>query len=271
VQLEFKTIESGLFTAGLTLRELLVLPPFSAATHLRLVKYDDIDPLEKKAKSLGLKIAWSGDEPLELSLETIVKLVGNDKWSTLEIEAGWDASPGRAPVVLSGWENRYWKLQGLAEVAAFIKPALMQRLDLKPPRAAEITALMAEWLEPGVFISALPNATIRIAALLRSRSRVYLGLPPGPFREIALRVLKPGDSQGVATRVSLLSILTLEQTLYDQLALGAALIFLLAALACAALATFAWKQHWIVTGVLFALGFLLTAVYGMKLAGARED
>ena len=107
--------------------------------------------------------------------------------------------------------------------------------------------------------------------MLRSRSRVYLGLPPGAFKGIPLRILKPGETQDAVTRVSLLSILTLEQTLYDQLALGAALIFLLAALACAGLATLAWKMHWTVTGVLFALGFLLTAIYGMRLAGARED
>ncbi len=271
MQLEFKTIDGGLFVAGLTLRELLVLTPFSSATRLRLVKYDDIDPLEKKAKALGLKIAWSGDEPLLLPLETIVKLFGNDKWSTLEIEVSWTDSENRAPVILSGWENRYWKLLGLTDGAAFIKPALMQRLDLKPPRAAEIAALMAEWLEPGVFIAVLPNGVIRIAAMLRSRSRVYLGLPPGPFKNISLRILKPGDTQGAVTKVSLLSILTFEQTLYDQLALGAALIFLLSALACAGFATLAWKQHWPVTGVLFAIGFLLTAVYGMRLAGARED
>lgn len=270
MQLEFKSLADGLFVAGLTLRELLVLPPFSATSRLRLVKYDDIDPLEKKAKSLGLKISWSGHEPLELPRESISKLFGDDKWATLEIEAQWDG-PDRAPVTLAGWENRYWKLQGLQEAEDFVKTALMQRFDLKPARAAEISRWAGSWIGDGVYLRRLPEGTVMLAAMLRARSRVFLGLPPGAVSGIPLRTLKPGDAEGTLARGSLLNILTLEQALYDRLALGAALIFLLLALACAGLATAMWKMHQPVTGAVFAVLFILSAVYGMRLAGARED
>lgn len=270
MQLEFKTIEGGLFIAGLTLRELLELPLPGGAIRLRLKSYEDIEPLEKKAKAHGLKLAWSGGAPLELPADTLLKLFGDDKWSTLELEAARD-DPGRPPFILSGWENRYWKLQGDQRIAELLPAMIAPRLALAPARAAEIAGLCGEWLESGVYLRALPDGSLKIAAMLRARSRVFLGLAPEPARNIRLRTLKAGDTHGVVTRVSLLSILTFEQALYDQLALGAALLFLLAALVCAGFAVLAWKKAWPVTGVLFALGFIFSALYGLRLAGARED
>lgn len=268
-QLEFKSLsEGGLFLSGMTLRELAALPPFAGATAWRLLRYDDIESFEKKAKAHGLKILWSGDVPLPLPLEALLKLFGDEKWALCEIEADL---PGGATARLAGWENRFWKLSGLPAPGEFAGVALAAAFALPPDRARPLAALAGEWLEPGVYLRRLDDGTLRFAAMLRARSRVYLGLEAQPFSDIRLRVIPPGATDGPVARVNQLAILTLEACLYDQLALGAALIFLLIGLACAALTVLAWKKGWPLTGVFFALAFLFSTLYGMRLAGARED
>ena len=269
MNLEWMTLPDGArFVSGPTLAELLALPPFAGAAQLRLTRLDDLEPLEKRAKAAGLKISWSGDTALPLPRADILKLFGEEKWALLDLEC---VMPDGAVIILAGWENRYWKISGLAAPDALL-PILMQaRLALAPERAAALALLAAQWQETGVHLRVEADGALKLAGLLRSRSRVYLGLEPQDWKDIRLRRIPPNANDGAVTRVTLFKILPLTAALYDQLALGAALIFVLAALLFAALATLAWKNHWPLTGVVCALGFVFTALYGLRLAGARED
>lgn len=269
MNLEWMALPGGArFVSGPSLAELLVLPPFIEATRLRLTRLDDIDPLEKRAKALGLKISWSGDTALPLPRADVLKLFGDEKWALLDLEC---ELPNATVVTLAGWENRYWKISGLPDPDALLTPVMQSRLSLSSERAASLAPLARQWQETGVHLRLESDGTIKFAGLLRARSRVYLGLEPQDWKEIRLRRIPPGADDGPVTRVTLFKILPLTAALYDQLALGAALIFVLAALLFATLATVAWKNHWPLTGVLCALGFVFTALYGLRLAGARED
>ena len=284
MNLEWMTLPDGArFVSGPTLAELLALPPFAGAAQLRLTRLDDLEPLEKRAKAAGLKISWSGDTALPLPRADILNLFGEEKWALLDLECVMPdgavplghfvrASEGDGGVItLAGWENRYWKISGLAAPDALL-PILMQaRLALAPERAAALALLAAQWQETGVHLRVEADGALKLAGLLRSRSRVYLGLEPQDWKDIRLRRIPPNANDGAVTRVTLFKILPLTAALYDQLALGAALIFVLAALLFATLATIAWKNHWPLTGVVCALGFIFTALYGLRLAGARED
>ncbi len=268
-QLEFKALpEGGLFLAGMTLRELAALPALAGAREWRLVRYDDLEPFEKKAKAHGLKILWSGDAPLPLPPETLLTLFGDEKWALCDLEADL---PSGATARFSGWENRFWKLSGLPAREAFIDESLAAAFALPAERARPLAALAREWLEPGVYARRMEDGSLRVAAMLRARSRVYLGLEAQPFGDIRLRVIPPDGTDGPVARVNQLSILTMEACLYDQLALGAALVFLFAGLLCAGMTVLAWKRGWPLAGVFFALAFLFCCLYAMRLAGARED
>ncbi len=269
MNLEWMALPGGArFVSGPTLAELLMLPPFIEAARLRLTRLDDIDPLEKRAKALGLKISWSGDTALPLPRADILKLFGDEKWALLDLEC---ELPGGPVITLAGWENRYWKISGLPDPDALLPALLHARLELPPERAEIIAVLAKQWEVSGAHLRLESDGELKLAGLLRARSRVYLGLDPQDWKEIRLRRIPPGAGDGPVTRVTLFRILPLTAALYDQLALGAALIFVLAALLFAALATVAWKNHWPLTGVVCALGFVFTALYGLRLAGARED
>lgn len=257
----------GLFMSGLTLSELLTLRPLAGASGRELLHLDDVDPIEKKAKARGMRIAWDGSSPLAIEEAPLLDLFGEDKWSLLELRL---ALPG-GPVTLAGWENRYWKITGTAEPEVLVVPALERAFGLAGAPAAALSEFVREWIDPGVYLRLLPDGTIRAAAMLRARSRVYLGLEAQPFKEIRARDISPDGVSGPVGRLNQLAILPVTACLYDQLALGAALIFILLSLLCAGLATLAWKQAWPLTGVLFSVGFVLCALYGMRLAGARED
>lgn len=269
MNLEWMTLPGGdRFVAGPTLAELLVLPPLAGAVQLSLTRLDDIDSLEKRAKAAGMKISWSGDTALPLPRAGILALFGDDKWALLDLQC---ELPGGALITLAGWENRYWKISGLPEPDAFLPVLLQARLAISPGRAAPLAQLAAQWQETGVHFRLETDASLKLAGLLRSRSRVYLGLEAQNWKDIRLRRIPPNAVDGTVSRVTLFKVLPLTAALYDQLALGAALIFVLAALIFAALATLAWKNHWPLAGVFCALGFIFTALYGLRLAGARED
>ena len=215
-----------------------------------------------------IAVRWRGGRPLPLPRADIIKLFGDEKWALLDLEC--ELPDGRV-VTLAGWENRYWIIRGLPAPDALLPALLQKTLALTRERSAVITPLVQQWQETGAHLSVMPDGELKLAGLLRSRSRVYLGLEPQNWKDIRLRRIPPNANDGPVTRVTLFKILPLTAALYDQLALGAALLFVLAALLFAALATLAWKNHWPLAGVLCALGFVFTALYGLRLAGARED